>query len=202
MQRVRPSSEDEMIATFLRAELESRRWARTIADALRRCGVRRRVVTSPMLEEAEENALRRRILDETRGYGRREGLFAGFPENVRWDRVVLTREELAAVRYIDYDYWVELSGGSRLPRDAAERIRAGVRVFGVPNDGFLEAAAALAAGARWPELIIVSAVAEGADVVLEGHVRLTACALASDAVPVKAELLRGVSAHIDGWWAY
>src|SRR5205823_6803631 len=121
---------------FLRAELESGRWSGPIADALRGHGADARLVTSAVLTSPEENALRRRILDETRGYERREGLFAAFPDDVHWDRVVLTREELAAVRYTDYDYWVELSGGSRLPRDAAERIRAGVSVFGVPNDGF------------------------------------------------------------------
>ena len=94
---VGPSSEDEMIATFLRAELESGRWSGPIADALRGHGADARLFTSAALTSPEENALRRRILDETRGYGRREGLFAGFPDDVRWDRVVLTREELAAV---------------------------------------------------------------------------------------------------------
>jgi hypothetical protein len=191
-----------MIATFLRAELASGRWAGPIEDALRAHGADARLVTSAVLTDVDANALRLRILDETRGYGRREGLFADFPHDLRWDRVALTREELAAVRYIDYDYWVELSGGSRLPRDAAERIRAGVRVFGVPNDGFLDAANALVARAPWPELILVSAVAEGGDVVLEGHVRLTACALAPEAVPAEVEALRGVSSGIAEWWAY
>src|SRR5213075_2037773 len=99
-------------------------------------------------------------------------------------------------------YWVELSGGSRRPSDAAERIRAGVRVFGVSNEGFCAAAEALAAGAQWPELILVSAVAEGGDVVLEGHVRLTGCALAPDAVPAEVAVLRGVSPRIAEWWGY
>jgi hypothetical protein len=199
---VAPSSEDEMIATFLRAELDSDRFGQAIADALRRSGADVRVVTSPALANGDENELRRRILDETRGYSRREGLFAGFPTDVRWQRVALTRAELAAVRYINYDYWVELSGGTRRPADAAERIRAGVRVFGVPSDGFLDAAAALAAGAEWPELIIVSATAEGGDVVLEGHVRLTAFALAPSSVPTQIEVLRGVTPRFVHWWAY
>src|SRR5919198_3644488 len=119
MHVIAPSSEDEMIATFLRAELDSAgRFAGAVADALRRHGADPRVITSPSLEQDEENGLRRRILDEARGYSRREGLFAGFPGDVRWQRVALTRAELAAVRYIDYDYWVELSGGTRLPADA------------------------------------------------------------------------------------
>jgi hypothetical protein len=43
--------------------------------------------------------------------------------------MVITPAELATVRYVDYDYWVELSGGSRLAVDAAPRIRAGVAPF-------------------------------------------------------------------------
>ncbi len=190
-----------MIATFLRAELDSERWGETVRDALGRHGADVSVVTSPVLD-ADENALRRRILDETRGYGAREGLFAGFPDDVSWQRVRLTRAELSAVRYIAYDYWVELSGGSRRPADAAERIRSDIRVFGVANDGFFEAAEAVRARARWPELILVSAVAAGGDVVLEGHVRLTACALAPEAVPAETEVLRGFSPRIAEWWAY
>jgi hypothetical protein len=199
---VGPSSEAEMIATFLQAECSSERWGQAIAAALRRRDADIGLVTSPVLGDAEENAVRQAILDETRGYGRREGLFAGFPAAVRWQRVRLTGDELAAVRYIDYDYWVELSGGSRRPADAAERIRRDIRVFGVANDGFLDAAEALRAGARWPELIVVSAVADGGDVVLEGHVRLTACALAPETVPGETEVLRGVSPRLADWWAY
>jgi hypothetical protein len=106
------------------------------------------------------------------------------------------------VRYIDYDYWVELSGGTRRPTDAAKRIRLGVEVFGVPNDGFLEAARAVATGAEWPELIVVSAVPDGGNVVLEGHVRLTAFLLEPNAGSDPVEVLRGVSPRIADWWAY
>ena len=41
--------------------------------------------------------------------------------------------ELAEVRYVQYDYWDELSGGSRLTVDAAARIRAGVARSGCPT---------------------------------------------------------------------
>ena len=46
-----------------------------------------------------------------------------FPEGVRWDLVALTTEELAQVRYIAWDWWLERSGGSRLAVDYAARIR-------------------------------------------------------------------------------
>jgi hypothetical protein len=58
------------------------------------------------------------------------------------------------VRYIEYSYWNELSGGSRLPGDAAERIRAGVRVSGVSNGRFIAAARAVRRGERFSPLIL------------------------------------------------
>jgi hypothetical protein len=47
--------------------------------------------------------------------------------------MAITPAELAEVRYVQYDYWDELPGGSRLAVDAAARIRAGVSPFGVPS---------------------------------------------------------------------
>ena len=44
-----------------------------------------------------------------------------FPHDVRWEWMAITPAELATVRYIDYDYWVELSGGTRLAAGAAPR---------------------------------------------------------------------------------
>jgi hypothetical protein len=202
MRFVAPSSEDEMIAVFLRGELESERFAPALTEGLRRRGADLDVLSFPNLRDASENELRRELLEETRAYSRRAGLFDGFPHGVQWDRVALRPDELMAVRYINYSYWNELSGGTRRPTDAADRIRAGVQVFGVPSDGFFDAAYAFAAGAEWPELIVVSAVAEGRDVVLEGHVRLTAMALAPDAIPAEVEVIRGVSPAMAEWTEY
>jgi hypothetical protein len=130
-----------------------------------------------------------------RGYDTREGLFHGLPDDIVWERAALTPEEVLRVRYIEYDYWVELSGGSRLPADAAERIRAGITAFRVPNDGFFELAAALAATLP-PELILLGG-AEGDElVVLEGHARVTAFALGPEALPPQLEVLLGRSARI------
>ena len=112
------------------------------------------------------------------------------------------RGEMLSVRYIDWSYWLELSGQTRLPTEAAARIRAGRQAFGVPNDGALALANDLAHGLRWPPLIVVSAHPEGGDVVLEGHVRLTAMALAAEALPNEIETLRGVSPGMTRWSNY
>lgn len=82
--------------------------------------------------------------------------------------MALTPVEIEAVRYINWSYWLEISGGTRRPADAADRIRAGVEAYGVANDGFYELAAELRQGRVWSELIVVSAREQCGDVVLEG----------------------------------
>jgi hypothetical protein len=113
--------------------------------------------------------------------------------------MAITPEELAEVRYIEYDYWVELSGGSRLAVDAAPRIRAGAAPFGVSNDWALGLAQAVPNGARFPPLILVTDAPGGDVVVLEGHARLTAFMLCPDRLPPDPEVLVGSSPGMARW---
>ena len=73
-----------MIATFLRAELDSDRWGPTLRELLARDGLDEALVRRPDLESAADNGRRRTLLEEHRGYERRAGLFFGFPKQV-WD---------------------------------------------------------------------------------------------------------------------
>ncbi len=202
MRRIQGSSEDEMIALFLRAELSSSRYGDQVGEQLRRAGLDRRIILEPDLADDWENAQRRAILRAYRDYGNNTGLFDGFPTSVRWERATLSAVELARVKYIDYDYWVELSGGSRLAVDAARRINAGITVFGVSNDGFVALAKAVAAGVKLPELIVVTATDESDLVVLEGHVRLTAYFLSAGGPPPEVEVLIGYSPDFIHWGLY
>jgi hypothetical protein len=118
MRRLRPSSEAEMVALFLRTELPAARFRDTLRALLQRDGLPERVITDPDLDDDAENQARLRLLTEHREYGTRTGLFGGFPDDVRWQWMAITPAELARVRYVDYDYWVELSGGTRLAADA------------------------------------------------------------------------------------
>jgi hypothetical protein len=104
--------------------------------------------------------------------------------------------EIARVRYMDYSYWYEISGGSRLPADAAARIQAGIRAWDVPNGRFTEAARALARGEQFPPLILVGE-NQPELVCLEGHLRLTAYALAG--FPVDVECLVGTAPTMERW---
>jgi hypothetical protein len=180
-----PSSEGEMLAVFLRAELDSRRYGQTLRDLLARDGKSVESLTDP------EYA--RRLLDEYRGYERRIGLFGGFPREVDWFRAELTRDELLDILYIDWDWWLRISDGTRSPRVAAQLIRAGK----VPGSTAEEHEPFVAK--PQPELIAVTTPAHAPLVLLEGHVRLTAYALFPERVPDELELLLGVSDEMQSW---
>jgi hypothetical protein len=202
MRRLRPGSEAEMVALFLRSELSSARFGDVLRALLKRAGLPERLLTAPDLGDDAANQARLRLLTQHRGYGTRTELFGDFPDDVRWQWMAVTPAELARVRYIDYDYWIELSGGTRLATDAARRIRAGVAVFGVPNNGVLEMAEAVRQGARFPPLILVTTGPGGDLLVLEGHARLTAFMLGRDELPPELEVLVGSSPAMtrwDGW---
>ncbi|WP_256256955.1 hypothetical protein [Streptomyces sp. MUSC 14] len=196
MQVLGTSSEDEMIACFLSGELSSRRFGRNLRSHLAACGRAERLLTRPDLSDAGANRARRALLAATRGYGENRDLFENFPTHVTWTRALLSADEAARVRYVDYSYWVELSGGSRRPTDAAARVKAGRRAFDVPNEPFLDAARALIGGERFPALILVG---ERQDelVCLEGHLRLTAHALAG--FPAGIECLVGTAPTMGRW---
>ncbi|MFF4780211.1 hypothetical protein ACFY3E_02860 [Streptomyces griseorubiginosus] len=190
------SGEDEMVACFLSGELSSQRFGQRLRSHLAPAGQSEQLLTHPDLSDAVANTARRALLAATRGYGENRDLFENFPDQVTWIRALLSAGEAADVRYIDYSYWVELSDGSRRPTDAAARIKAGLRAFDVPNEPFVGAARALMRGARFPPLILVG---ENQDnlVCLEGHLRLTAYALAD--FPTGIECLIGTAPAMGRW---
>jgi hypothetical protein len=108
------------------------------------------MLQAPDWQNAQENTLRRTLLGAYRGYGRNQGYFIGFPTNVRWERTTLTRQELEQVRYIAYDYWVELSAGTRMAVDGARNATAGMVVFGVKSSGLVYMANELQRGLSFP----------------------------------------------------
>ena len=155
------------------------------------------MLRDPDLGAADENAYRRRLLDEHRAYERREGLFLDFPREVEWFRAELDREEVLDILFINWDWWLRITAGSRRPRDAARRIRAG-EVAGVTAEEHEPVATALQSGAQ-PELIAVTTPARSPLVLVEGHVRLTAYALFPEHVPQELETLLGISEGAADW---
>jgi hypothetical protein len=123
MKLIRPTTEADMVAVYLGAEIASKRWGQLILDLLERERQSRAVVDKPDITNRAENTCRKRLLEAYRSY-----VFKELPAEVAWHRALLTLEEVARVRYIDYDYWNELSSQTRLPRVAAETIRAGQEI--------------------------------------------------------------------------
>lgn len=103
MRALGEANEDEVLAAFLQAEIDSERHAQKILKELHADDRPKSIVDSPDFEDHEGNAYRRSILGRVRGWGRGEGMFQGFPERVVWALVALTTEELADVRYIAWD---------------------------------------------------------------------------------------------------
>ena len=190
------SSEKEMVASFLAGELSSKRFGDAIRAQLAVLGEPEKLLTQPDLADPRENEARANVLAATRGYGQDRELFEFFPSQVQWVRALLAPKELAAVRYIEYSYWNEISDGSRFSSHAARRVKAGMQAFGVSNDRVFDAAAAVARGERFP-LLIVAGVALGELVCLEGNLRLTGYALAG--FPVEVECLVGTAPTLGRW---
>lgn len=194
-------SEAEMVAAFLRGEIVSDRFGAKILELLQRDGRNRTVVESPDLTNAADNAYRRQLLGDFRGYGQNRDHFENFPSDVTWHRYALSREELGRVRYIDYSYWNELSGGSRLPADAARNVRGGKVVFGQTSERYWNMVRALERGVKFPEPIFVGTIPESPLVILEGHMRLTAYFLSPEHLPDELAAIVGFSPAIAKWLA-
>lgn len=156
------------------------------------------VLSDPDLADSADSAYRRALLEEHRAYERREGLFLGFPRKIDWFRAAFGRDELLDVLFIDWVWWLTLSGGSRRPRDAAQRIRDG-KVAGVTAEEHEPLAAAFETAAWRPEPIAVTCPARAPVVLVGGIFRLTAWALFPEYVPVEVEILLGISDEVASW---
>ncbi|MGN1107532.1 MAG: hypothetical protein ACI4RH_12855 [Huintestinicola sp.] len=176
MKKLRTVSENEVILSFLQGELDSRRFCAELETAISKLGIGREIITNGSILSEEENLLRKRLLGEYRGYPS-SGIFTDFPHITEWIYAEFAENDLDNMRYIDYSYWNELSDGTSRPCDAAKNILRGKEVFGVSNQNFLDAAESLKA-APFPPVILITC--NDKYLAIEGHLRLTAYALAPE----------------------
>jgi hypothetical protein len=198
MRIVRAASEAEVLAAFLRAELDSPRYRMRLLELLGEDDVDESILRKPRLDDADECAYREVLLDRHRAWLRRKGLFEDFPERVEWTRVALVPEEVLAIRYINWDWWLRISDGTRRPVDAAARIRRG-EVAGVTAEEHEPIAARLQAPEQRAELIAAAPPDLSRLVVVEGHVRLTAYALYPQYLPAELEIFLGTAEDMNHW---
>ena len=194
--------ESEVIAEFLRCELESPRFGPRVRARLAQDGRDAAILERPDTSSVADNAYRSALLHGYRGVGGSAPLLEGLPERIEWARVVLSPDDLALVRYMDYPYWNELSGGTRSPVRAAERIRAGVRAMDRPNDAFVAVAERLCAGERLGMPVFVAPSGNGPLVILEGHTRVTAMLLRPECLPAQMEAFVGRAPDLRAWPGY
>ncbi len=201
MRILRDVAEAEVVALFLKTEISSNRFGKPIVMRLQHDGKPDLLITQPDLTNTADNAYRLDVLGEVRGFGRNAELFDGFPSDVHWKQVLLEKSDLEQAMYIDYDYWVGLSDGSRRVRDGAKNIEAGKVVFDVPNNNFWSAAEAIIQGKEFPQMIFVAKDEQSRLVVLEGHLRLTAYFLA-DRLPANMTAITGFHPSMPEWGSY
>ena len=117
MRLLSPASEDDMVATFLAAEITSARYGQRITEILAQLGQPRSIIDQPDTRDQAANGVRRRVLAAYRDYPSGD-VFTGMPADVRWHHATLTPAELGTVRYIDYPYGPIFPAGPGWPPTA------------------------------------------------------------------------------------
>lgn len=175
--------ESYVVAAFLSGEIDSPRFRDAMLAALAESGAGEDVVRRPDLADEHANALRRRVFERFRG----DYVGRWFYE-VDWRWAGLEPAEVLAIRYIAWDYWLEITGGTRMPADGASyhRLRG-------DDDGYHESG---------NPLIVARASASSHLVVIEGHARLTALAMHPGAIPRPLAVLLGEGEAIRRWGCY
>ncbi len=202
MKKTKDITEDEMISVFLKAEIDSSRWSASIVKLLEKACKNRAIIDNPNINDGDENTYRKRLLGEFRGYKQNSLLFETFPNNIKWELVSLSKEELEKVKYMKYDYWDKLSNKTRLAKDGAESVKKGIEVFGISNEGFLKAAEAIQNGFIFPYMIFVTKDMRSDIVVLEGHQRITAHLLVPKSIENGLDVILGFSNDVAQWDSY
>lgn len=176
MKIIRNSNEDEMIACFLNGEISSNRFGNDLRKTIAKLKCDKRIIDCPNLDNPVENQKRKRILSEFRNYDKNDGLFENFPKVNKYVIVEFESKDLKNIKYINYDYWNELSNGTGSPLVASNNIMHGKIVFNVSNAPFFDGANLLKSGTKFKPCILLTA-DYNTFIVLEGHSRITCYAL-------------------------
>jgi hypothetical protein len=195
-----PVRESEVVLAFLRGELNSVRFGDHVKRAIGEAGGID-LVANPDLDSAEENMAREKALSIARGWPNAE-IFEGFPTEVEWYRGVLAPADLERVRFIEYSYWNELSGGSRRPIDVLPTLRAGKLpkwLADLDTSWCFEFASRLADVDRIDGIILMATPGLSDLVLLEGHARLTALFVGGLQRKLTVNSYLGVSTALKNW---
>jgi hypothetical protein len=106
---LRGATEDEMIATFLRAELESPRFGAELHSTLAELGISVEVVSATQSVTGAHKA-RRQLLAAYRGWGQYQSVFGGMPDDIVWSWAELDERVLRSRVWTIKWYFAEAFG--------------------------------------------------------------------------------------------
>jgi hypothetical protein len=199
---MRRSNEDEMLLAFVQAEFATEHFdlARKVLGV--GFGGDPDFDTSFLADRSNlgdpAGCLARKIaVALARGYGLNLGLFRGFPTDVGWVRVRVTRGELGAFRYINDPTWVAPEEDFRLVRDGPALAVPGVRDQVIASIRAFERG--VAEGRHYPELIAVAESPDKTHILVEGHKRATAY-FRTPPPDSQVEMIVGYSPNVSGWF--
>jgi len=170
---LRRSSLAEVVAAWLRAEMDSPRFG----HHLRLGDVDRRLIEQPDLNDPAENALRRQLLRY------RDDILTAIPNDTVWWEAELSGEDLPDLSAINYPAWEIYSGGTGKLAAVADAIRRGwcPAAAVVIRDGLAAIREnvrgiheALEVGTAVGPLVLLGRSADGAFTVIEGNKRAAA----------------------------
>ena len=194
-------SSDVMVAEFLRAEIDSDRFGDGVKKVLVDKGYSEELITKSIYNQ-EDNEKRRSVLAECRGYCENKNIFENFPDDVRWFEGTINVEDLDSIKYIYWDWWLELTSGTRLIKDAVRNINGGKEVGELEVKRFAQILARIKEGKEISRPIIVAKDKDSQMVILEGHARLTAYGLDRTVFPEEMSVIFGFSKNMDKWDLY
>jgi hypothetical protein len=191
-------TEDEMIAEFLRAEVESELHGPRLRSDAAMLAVDLATVRQPDCASAHENESRRALLVACRGWGAEESVFGALPtDTITWWRAALDRR---SVDHVEVIQWLVDEVPEAFPVRPLGGIRhARVSEHGPRPDAAARLADALARGQRPARPILITTPAIDRLVILEGHNRMVAYALLGEDAPPLIDVIMGVTAEADAW---
>jgi hypothetical protein len=204
MEDLGTASDDQVILAWLRAEIDSPPFQNyLIGDPPKPSHLARglALARNPDLDNAEQNAERRRIIASAHGFGRGSLIFAGLEDDIAWRRVRASIADVAAMLYSNRNAtWTTLAPATRTVAEGAAN--AAVVFSGdYTNMHILSLARTICHADPAPSLseLICLRLPDGGISLVEGHARATAIVLEGHKLPDGVEAFIGDSPSIENW---
>lgn len=190
-------TEDEMIAEFLLAEVDSPRHGPRLKEFAGRLSIHLAVVRNPDCAAHDDNRQRRDLLTEYRGWTRYESVFGGLPTaSIEWRRADLHRADLDHVEVIQ---WLVDEFPDSFPGRPLGTVRDAAQQASTPHSGIAEMASTMSEGRQPARPILITTPTVDRVVILEGHNRLLAYALLGEMAPLLIPVIVGITAEAGQW---